>query len=218
MTGRGKSTFVKRLLARILEAGQRVIAWDLDDEYSQRGNRSLRDVEMGPLRERATVAELEAEPRRLLLRRDLSLAVVPTSDPDTNPEGLAQEFERCAAWVKRLGDVVFVVEEVSAIAARCEPLLNAIATRWRKLGVVLIAVAQFAVQVPIGVRKQCDVIVSFRQIEAPDLDALARKAGREFAAEVRRLRKGQCALWDAEQDPEGEPSGDSEGCNAGGCG
>lgn len=191
--GSGKSTRAKELCAEVMRAGQRIVVFDYHDEYSQLGNAS-KQVRLGPLRHRVQVDEFlaaAADDSGLLESPELALAVVPSGDP----KECAEDFEEVAAVISSTGRLVFLVEEVGVVSERAEQRLNYLACQSRHDEVPLVLVAQRMVQVPKTARTQISHLNSGRQDDPADLDALAKIAGQDFADQVSRLGRGECADW-----------------------
>ena len=137
------------------------------------------------------MAELLEDPTRYLDWEQLTLAVVPSEDP----EDCATDFVAVSRLVTLTGNLVFVVEEVGYFQQYCASKIDWLATQSRHHEVPCIFVAQRAVQVPKTARTQLTQLVSFRQDHPDDLKALADLAGEPFAADVSRLGRGQWRHW-----------------------
>lgn len=191
-THTGKSTFAKREVTALVR-GHRVVAIDLTDEWSQKG-RARDEVDLGPLKDRLTVAQLRARPEQLLKPR-LSLAVVP--DQQTS-QSAARAFELVVRLLKLCPlPVVLVLDEAHVWAKHVDALYCDAATVGRHWGggIALISCSQRAVRVPLTVRSQSSRIVTFRQDEPPDVDGLALKTGRPFAEAASRLPPHEFLEW-----------------------
>ncbi len=188
-TGTGKSNWTKGLCAELM-AKHRVVVFDVCDEYSQRGAKTDH-VRLGPLPQRCTAKELENDPRGLLDREDLALAVVSQGDP----KDVASDFVSCAELIQTTGNLIFVVEEVGYFAEHCQERLKAVATMYRHVGVSAVFVAQRATQIPLTARSQASCLVAFRQDESADLKALAERIDQDFADRVSRLKVGENVTW-----------------------
>lgn len=198
-TGTGKSTRLKELLRTWGAKGVRIVALDINDEYSQQG-RETGLVRLGPLRRRVTAAQLAADPS-LLLEPRLSLAVV--------PGGGARQWARALLMLAKMlratkgGRVLFVVDEAGSIIdpgldpachqARAE--LTSLATNGRHAGIALALVTQRAAQLPPGIRSQATSWTVFRQDEPADLEALEERLGKHFSERVRALPIGEHLDW-----------------------
>lgn len=194
-THSGKSYALKRRIAHWLSLGARVVAVDFCDEHSKQGK-----GDTGSLTERVTDAELAANPK-LIKKARLSLAVVPS---DESLKGWARCFLLVAALVRAAKQpVVLVVEEAGTMGDstagsqnhRAKLELVGLAVNGRHAGISLVVVSQRAAMVPLTVRAQLSEIVSFRQDETEDLDALAERIGTEKAQETRNLTVGQSIEW-----------------------
>lgn len=201
MTGTGKSTRHKELMAEWLKRGRAIVCWDVDDEYSQRGKKRP-GVVLGPLRDRVTYGEFMAD-KRIITAADLSLAVVP-DDPDEMPELVAAQFMEFCPAVKARGNCILALDEMgywAQASPRCAEKLNTIATKWRKEGVAVSAAAQFLVQIPAGFRSQMTRLIAFKQAKSAHLRLLAEETSAEFARLVRRLKKYQSVSADVWDEP-----------------
>lgn len=190
-TGSGKSTKAKALVAKFMrKPGARCLALDPDDEWSQHGRKS-EHVRLGPLRDRLTFAQyLDAVD--VLQFDDLSLAVVPSGKPKER----AREFAILAADLKDAGgDCLLVIEECHTFSRHAQEELDEVACTFRKFGVPVMFVTQRAIGIPKTARTQLSQIHSGRQDDPDDLDALAKVAGQDFAAQVSRLPRGQLLHW-----------------------
>lgn len=203
LRGTGKSTRVKRSIARW--QGVRVLVFDPHDEYSQAGD-AREGVELGPLRDRLTVEQLDATPG-ILDAADLSLAVVPRRDP----EGLAEDFRTVVELVVDTGNLVFVVDEVRLTAKSCAERYAYLGLQSRHDSVPLVFVSQRAVHLPPDARSQVNRVFAHRQIHPADLDALEEIFGDPArAAGVRRLANFACIPW-RDTDPPLNPKEQSHG-------
>jgi hypothetical protein len=189
-TGMGKSNYAKALCAEQMELGNRVVVFDVCDEYSGEG-RATEHVKLGPLTQRCSVDELILDPKSWLDRKDLALAVVPEGDPEV----IARDFEHASELIRHTGNLVFVVEEVGYFGEHCQERLKAVATMYRHHGIVAVFCAQRAVQIPLTARSQASQIVAFRQDEPADLQALDARINEDFAEQVSRLRPGDHVVW-----------------------
>lgn len=196
-TGTGKSTLLKELLRVWGGKGVRIVALDINDEYSKEGKETGL-VRLGPLRRRVTAAQLAADPSMLLDPR-LSLAVVPGG----GPRQWARTLVMLSKMLRKAGRVLFVVDESGTIIdsnldpachqARAE--LTSLATNGRHAGIALALVTQRAAQLPPGIRSQATTWTVFRQDEPSDLEALEERLGKPFADRVRALPIGEHLDW-----------------------
>lgn len=204
-TGTGKSYWVKDYLRAALDRGVRVVVIDVCDEYSRSGVPRNGLTSDGPLRQRVTLADLNASPSILKDAR-LSLAVVPNDI--RSPRNMAHTFLTVIAMLRAVGKpTLLVVDEVGRWTnpsadqgkpnkchqARIE--LGTVATVDRKNGFALVCVSQSASHIPIDVRKQSDEWVCFLQDSQEDLEAMESRLGKEKAAEVSRLGRFQSVHW-----------------------
>jgi energy-coupling factor transporter ATP-binding protein EcfA2 len=172
--GSGKSTFAKALIAKNLSEGRRVLAFDPKDEYSRHAPKK-KHVDAGPLRDRCTVDELLAHPE-WLSAPDLSLAVV-SEVSNTDEEGLAEDLEAVTQLVELTGDLVFVLDEVGLYrdaAARTLKVIGTQSRHWGREGTPVVFVAQRMVLIEANARKQCSMLVTGRQDDPEDLDAIEK--------------------------------------------
>ncbi len=191
--GTGKSTEGKELAAAEVAAGARVAAFDYHDEWSRKGRRTDQ-IRLGPLRDRCTADELFRDPS-LLDDARLSLAVVPSQDP----RECARDFAGFCDLVLATGGVVAIADEVGVFSEYCAEDLNRLACQSRHESVPLVLLAQRMTQIPKTARTQLTRLVSFRQDNPDDLDALADLVGlpqgKAFAERVSRLARGQSEQW-----------------------
>lgn len=81
--------------------------------------------------------------------------------------------------------------------AKLEDWANRLIFMGRHAQVNLILVAQRAMSVPLAVRSQATRIVSFRQIDPGDCDAISEVVGdRDIADEIRQLPALHCIDWE----------------------
>ncbi len=193
--GSGKSTRLKEAIAAAMAAGQRVVVFDVLNEYSRHG-RSRSSVTLGPLREKMTVDELaELDVRALLAEPDLSLAVVPTSK---QPEEWAADFAALLEEVEEAGDLVLVADELAVWGQFCTKALDRAACtsrHWGDAGVALAFGSQRATGIPFTTRTQATQILSGLQDMPADLEALRDRCGERFAEEVGSLRGHEFRHW-----------------------
>lgn len=196
-THSGKSYALKRRLARWLTLGARIVVMDPCDEYSKLGSKG---ADNGPLTERITDAELAANPK-LIKKARLALSVVPSDD---SLKGWARCFLLVSGLLRAAGQsVVFVAEEAGtwsdasagAHNHKAKIELIGVATNGRHRNISLVIVSQRAAMVPLTARAQLSEIVSFRQDETEDLEALAERIGKEKAEATARLSVGESIEW-----------------------
>lgn len=188
--GSQKSNRAKALAERSMKAGQRVLAVDPHDEWSQKG-RPSDQVKLGPLRQRYEAWELLTD-LSLLEDPDLCAAAVPGS---RDPEQWAKVFVPIMEMVQDVGDITLVLEEMGSWGLYCVNQLNALALNSRHSRVAVIGVAQRAFNVSLTFRSQATHINSGLQTEPADLKALEEVAGKDFAEAVRQLERGQWCHW-----------------------
>ncbi len=96
------------------------------------------------------------------------------------------------------GNCSLVIEECALIFKRGEELhewFKPIVFTGRHRRVNLILIAQRATKIPIDLRSQASRIITFRQTEPGDVDALADRIGRDTAREIPTLQKLECFDW-----------------------
>lgn len=193
-TGTGKSTWVKRHLAREIAGGRRVLWFDYCDEYSRLGMPS-EQVRLGPLRERVTFDELIDAPA-LLGKRRLSLAVVPSRDP----RAAAEEFSALVEMAEAEENLLFGADEVGMFSAYCADRLHYLAAQSRHWGVPVVLASQAMVDVPAKARRQATRLVTFRQTHPADLDAIRELTRDDSLTDaVPRLALGEHRTWRDEE-------------------
>lgn len=190
MTGTGKSTWLKKHLEREIAAGRRVLFGDYHDEYSQAGKAS-EHVVLGPLAMRATMDEL-LDNLELLDDPALSLAVV----MDNAPRAAAEEAAILVDIAQDTGDLLLGFDEVGMWGSYAIDTLHVAATQSRHWGVPLVLASQAMVDIHPKARRQATHLVSLRQRNPADLDAIAEITGsKEFAEQVARLELGESKHW-----------------------
>jgi hypothetical protein len=197
-TGTGKGRWAKAQLALWMSCFA-IVWFDPLDEYSTQGEETP-ECGLGPLTQRCTVSELLADPARWLSADPLALAVVPDS---SDPESVAADYEDVAVQVKheakrRGGRMLFGSDEVGHFEEFARPKLKEVGTTFRHWGVARVYIAQRAVFIPLAVRSQASHLISFRQDEDADIDALYRRTRRTdelFAERVSRLPLGKFEHW-----------------------
>lgn len=168
MTSMGKTTLAQRFIA----GQRRVLALDVNDEWSQWGRR------VGPLRERCTASELSKHGPKLL-ETPLSLSVVPDK-----PTAAARartlkliwsQLEACATH-RKAAPLVLVLDELGEYAEEGRAEARSLATRGlTHLNVSLIVLAQRPYLVPKTVRSQMSELFIFRLEEVDDADAATER-------------------------------------------
>ncbi len=185
-----KSTRAKELAERCMAAGQRIIALDPHDEWSQLG-RASDQVVLGPLTQRLETWEVACD-LSLLEDPELCAAIVPAS---RDPEAWAQNFATVLEMALDVGDMTIFLEEQATWGEYCKKALDALALNSRHSRVALCGIGQRAYRVSLTFRSQATHINSGLQTEPADLDALAEVAGADFAEAVRQLERGQWCHW-----------------------
>jgi DNA helicase HerA-like ATPase len=183
-TQHGKTHFARELVKHNAPRFDRVVIFDVDEEYRARVT---------------TAAQLVLNPA--LLDKGKVLTVRSTGD---SAHRLALDCRHLLKLVRASkGTSLVVLEEPGRYARhwchKCieplAPLLEEAATGWAKRGVCLLFVTQRANQIPLTVRSQLSTIVSFRQDESGDVDALADRAGKNFAGAVVSLKPRDFRVW-----------------------
>jgi hypothetical protein len=96
-----------------------------------------------------------------------------------------------------VGNCTFVIEECALLFPRGAPIpewMQPLVFMGRAQRVNLLLVAQRMAKIPVDLRSQATRIVSFRQTESDDVDALIDRIGDE-AEEVTRLPELECLDW-----------------------
>lgn len=178
--GSGKSHWFR---THVLPGEPRVITWDVHAEHSC-------DVRVTP-DELPTFLGSGAGER-------WSVAVTPA---DTFPEPCAAAFTELVHFLADVGGYTLAIDEVGIIGKRAGEALEHVATQSRhygersgvfygeRPGVPVVFLAQRAVQVPKTAREQASRIVTFRQDNSADVDALAERIGPEWATRVWTLNR-----------------------------
>lgn len=193
----GKSYCAKQLLGEEMAAGMRVVCFDPHDEYSQKG-RTTKATNLGPLRDRVTMRQLEDKPS-LLDAKNLSLSVVPDS------EQLGRDAQQFVRLVKHTGDLTICFDEVGEYVDEASRSLNEAATQsrhWGDEGCPVIFVAQRAVGIPKSSRNQVSILYTGIQSDPDDLALLIKLTGNpEFAEQVSRLPRPGLLEWRDSESP-----------------
>jgi hypothetical protein len=229
MSGMGKSTFGKAVMAFLLEEGINQFGWDPAREMSVMGT-EREDAPLGPMTLQVTVSELEDDPG--LLRKvkpgtsAVAVAIVPDEEFPTRQQR-ADEFVRAMNLLlpnKPDGQFVLHIEEAGLLEdnAAAEMVQVEIATTWRKYGGSGFWYTQSTSMVPDKARRQWRKLVSFAQRDANDLQALSKLVAPRFAAAVKRLQEYQCVFadrmnceqWDSANDDVPEEAGAEDAASA----
>lgn len=189
VTGSGKSYFLKHeILADYNSEGvaayPRRVVWDWHCEHSTA---------------HYTVDELERAIYSKKFTPSLHtyvLAVKPTRTID-DPFGVASFLKFCRIVEAHFKDALLIIEEAGVFdeSAKAKQALVYIATQFRHFGIPIVFVAQYAFLIPKGVRRQTTRIVSFRQVEKSDLEALRERM--EIVDELPTLGRGEYREWSA---------------------
>lgn len=98
------------------------------------------------------------------------------------------------------GDCTLVIEECALMFQRGADLdewAKRLVFMGRHASVNLLLVAQRAVKIPLDVRSQATRIVTFRQTDPNDVDAIEEVIGRGHEDEIRSLPELHCVDWHA---------------------
>jgi len=181
VTGAGKGHWCKEQLAQWMKSFDFVGWYDPMDEYSIHGLQ-VPGRKLGPLTQRCTADELDKDPERYLYAPErVALAVVPSSEDD---EEIAADFVafavamRHAALARQKARSLLGADEVGDYEEYCRKMLRRVGTQYRHWGIAVVLVAQRAVFIPLAARSQASHIISFRQDEDQDLEALYRRTRR----------------------------------------
>lgn len=97
------------------------------------------------------------------------------------------------------GNCTMVMEECGVVFQRgtlMEQWLSRLIFMGRHRSVSLVYVAQRAASIPIDVRSQASRIVSFRQSEPEDVDALCKRIGKQYRDVIPQLPDLECVDWE----------------------
>ncbi|MBK9497105.1 MAG: hypothetical protein IPO08_21840 [Xanthomonadales bacterium] len=136
-------------------------------------------------------ADLEDAPREVLAGTFLRVVVAAGRDPDRDvAEEFAAVVEACRS-VADLGGVVLVADEVGDYSRRADSHLTRLHRNGHHDGVASVLVSQCATDIPKTCRRTATRCTSLLQVNADDLDALAREYGDDFASNVKGWRPGR---------------------------
>jgi hypothetical protein len=185
----GKTTLAWKWAEAMKAARVRTLSWDPCFQWGQDGQRRD-DGELGPMLRTVTVSELEEQPE-LLLERNLSMAVRPT-DVWAPKAQIAKEFARFAEILIRSmsgGRLALFVDECNVLTPHAEAaeVLDDMAERWGKEGIVPFFVTQRWTHLGVNVRAEVAWLLSFHQNKTSDLRQLSLDAGQDFARAVGEL-------------------------------
>jgi hypothetical protein len=201
VTGSGKGNRAKALIRREWAgAGGRwpIIAIDPHDEYSRQGKPRPGEVVLGCLPLRLDWATFWRTWRTFIDQPDLGLAIIANG----RPEETAAHLEDLVDLLEATGGIMLVLDELHRYAKNAAFQLDRLACESRKWGVPVCFVTQRLTHIPYTARTQLTDVESGRQYDIEDLDALARRCGREFAERVRLLPIGASEYWsDSHQLP-----------------
>lgn len=197
VSGSGKGNCAKAWVGAAMKVGARVVCFDPEDEYSQKG-RASPYVFLGPLLERCTFEQLADAPGRWLDGDELALAVVPDDDDDAAAEQCADFVE----LIRPTGNLTAVFDELGGYAFGnqqaqvAQKALNKIATKGRHDGISAIFVSQRLVHVPTSARAGLTALELFNQTSPADLHALEELTGKpELGEQVSKQKPGESVLW-----------------------
>ena len=188
--GTGKSQWTAR---EVVAAAPRVMVWDPHAEYPTTTRRNLDHI-------LDAIGADGCSP--LLESAELSLSVVPTWR--TRAE-LAEQFDLFVSLVESVGGCVVVVEEAGLLQGNGRETLEYLATQSRHWQTPVVLVAQRATQISKTAREQATAIVSFRQNDPSDVDALVERCG-AAAERVRSLPQFESFAWDESQAFDDSPT------------
>lgn len=186
MTRHGKSFWTRAMARANARFFRRVVFFDVESEYRSEGKV-------------ITTLELARKPQ-WLDEKAVRLVVRPVGESRAE---LARDacfllrLVRSKSSSERATSTLLVLEEPGKWAAdpAATELLNEAAISWAKRGVAMVFVTQRAALVPKTARTQLSKIISFRQKEPSDLDALEERAGKEFRARVQALPRFKHEVW-----------------------
>lgn len=188
MTRHGKSFFARAMAQANARFFRRVVFFDVDTEYRGEG-------------QVVTTLQLARKPE-LLDEKNVRLVVRPVGESRAE---LARDVDFLMRLVRSKSSAtrttLLVLEEPGRWAAGVTELLDEASISWAKRGVALVFVSQRANLVPKTSRTQLSKIISFRQTEPSDLDALEERAGKEFRARVQALPRFEHADWTDDEAP-----------------
>ena len=169
-SGSGKSYYAKKLIKKLVLAGQRVIVYDLKQEYG--GKYAVDPVNLSNY-----TTYIAHDARGLeegLEGRDGRLIVI---QPNMLHGGssLNINFNRCCEYIYGCHNLVFVVDEIQALQTKQKilPSLKAIVVQKRAHGLGFIGVSQRFSSINNDILSQCNNILSFSQHHPSDLKVLA---------------------------------------------
>lgn len=184
--GSGKSHWYR---THVLPHERRVLTWDPHGEHPG-------DVRLTP-------DQLVDRLPELASGNPIRWAITPSS---RWPKPCADEFTELVRILDEApaGRYVLAIDEVGIIGERAGEALAHVATQSRHFGeqagqggVPLVFLAQRAVQIPKTAREQASQVVTFRQDNAADVDALSERIGEQLAAKVWTLNRErhECIHW-----------------------
>jgi hypothetical protein len=194
--GTGKSSLCRGLIS--LRQVSRAFIFDPLDEYPADATARTED-------ELAKLAEAWTEDTAEIVR------YVPEVPDGIDPEDMAEEEGRqagiLAQWAMSLGNTVLVVDEAHDACGRhsCSPQMLRAVKRGRHWGVFVWTISQRPTDIHPSIRAELNAQEAWylRLAENRDLDALAARRGKEFAARVATLDQLHALRLDPlEQTPE----------------
>lgn len=97
------------------------------------------------------------------------------------------------------GNCTLIVEECALMFPRGKPLeewANRIIFMGRHAQVNLLMLAQRAVAIPLDIRSQATRVITFRQTEPDDADAISEKIGKQYYDRIMALPELTCLDWE----------------------
>ncbi|WP_224249845.1 hypothetical protein [Hyalangium gracile] len=188
----GKSHLAMLWMAALLAMGFDVVGWDPCWQLG-RLNKRREGQEPGPLEHTVIAGDLDADHFRV---KQLSLAVRP-ADIYADRDVIAREFVQFAQLCIRALTAVGRPRRVALFVDECHllvdhgpavRLLEDMAERWGKEGVVPFFVTQRWSHLSVNVRAEVAWLISFLQTKRSDLQNLGLDAGKDFARAVARLK------------------------------
>jgi len=182
ITGAGKTHFIRHT---IMAERTRVVIWDPKHEYD---NATLRVTpnELARLHQAKRVFDLDR----------YCIAVYSRNMHDETK--MVDDFRDFTRLLEATigNDTLIVVDEIALFeeSKKAQSQVNYLATQSRHWHSPLVMVAQCAIQIPKIARRQSTIIVSFRQTDESDIDAL-RWNFNERADEIKSLPRRKCIIW-----------------------
>ena len=169
-SGSGKSYYVKKLIKKLLLAGQRIIVYDIKLEYAGR-------YSIDPITHTDFTTYIAHDAKGLeegWEGRDARIVVL---QPNMLRGGgsLNINFNRICEYIYDQHNLVFVVDELQHLQSKQKilPSLKAIVTQKRAHGVGFVGVSQRFSHIHNDILSQCNNILSFAQHHPSDVKAIA---------------------------------------------